>query len=145
MSMTMNEDTELIVERLQKDPRQQQEWLRENNLVYGGLIGAGGILVQPFLSSATLDAPGVVCVVAFAVAIPLLAALAMLNQQEVFRERATRTKVVDIAKAVGQLAAFIGVVAAFWHITWIAGVVLAASAGLAVHSAGWSRLELGGD
>jgi len=48
---------------------------------------------------------------------------------------------------MGQLAAFVGVVAAFWHSTWIAGVVLAASAiaGLAVHSAGWSRLELSGD
>jgi hypothetical protein len=39
--------------------------------------------------------------------------------------------------------AFVGVVAGFWHITWIAGVGMLAGGlvGLAVHSAGYTRLE----
>jgi hypothetical protein len=33
------------------DPAQEQEWLRQNNLIYGGLIGIGVVLVQPFLTA----------------------------------------------------------------------------------------------
>ena len=45
--------------------------------------------------------------------------------------------------AVAQLAAFVGIAAGFWHITWIAGVAFLAAAVVAVgvHSAGFSRLE----
>ena len=142
----MREDAEQIVARLTKDPAQQQEWLRENNLIYGGLIGVGVVLVQPFLTAAALDLPAAICVVAFALAIPLLAALLMLSHQEVFRRRATTSLVVDVTKAAAQMAAFVGVVAAFWHIQWIAGAGLLASALVAVgmHSAGFTRLEIDG-
>ena len=42
-----------------------------------------------------------------------------------------------------QTSAFVGVVAGFWHILWIAGVGMLASGivGVAVHSAGYLRLE----
>jgi hypothetical protein len=52
------------------DPAQEQEWLRQNNLIYGGLIGIGVVLVQPFLTAASLDLSATICVVAFSVAIP---------------------------------------------------------------------------
>jgi hypothetical protein len=65
-----------------------EEVLRQNNLIYGGLIAIGAVMVQPFLLAAALDLPARICVVAFAVAIPLLAALALLNRQEGFRPRA---------------------------------------------------------
>jgi hypothetical protein len=61
-------------------------------------------------------------VVAFSVAIPLLAALVIVNRQEVFRRRATTSVLATIARVVAQNLAFVGVVAGFWHITWIAGV-----------------------
>jgi hypothetical protein len=64
------------------DPEQLQEWLRQNNLIYGGLIGIGVLMVQPFLTAGSLDLSAKVCVVAFSVAIPLLAALVLVNQQE---------------------------------------------------------------
>jgi hypothetical protein len=142
----MNEDAEQIVARLMNDPAQQQEWLRENNLIYGGLIGAGLIILQPFLTATSLDLPATISIVAFSIAIPILAALVMLNHQEAFRRRATRSLVVDVARAVAQMAAFVGVVAAFWHILWIGGVAILVSAivGVAVHSAGYARLELDG-
>jgi hypothetical protein len=47
-----------------QDPRQVQEWLRQNNLIYGGLIAIGVALVQPFLTAASLDLSARICVVA---------------------------------------------------------------------------------
>jgi hypothetical protein len=100
-------------------------------------------MVEPFLTAASLDLSARLCVVAFSVAVPLLAALVMVNSQEAFRGRATRSVAVSIAKVVGQTCAFTGVVAGFWHITWIAGVGMLASGivAVAVYSAGWWSLE----
>jgi hypothetical protein len=128
---------------VQQDPGLVQEWLRQNNLTYGGLIAIGVYMVQPFLTAASLDLSARISVVAFSVAIPLLAALLVLNRQETFRGRATGFVVVEAAKVVAQLGAFVGVVAGFWHILWIAGVGVLAGGLVAVgvHSAGYVRLE----
>jgi hypothetical protein len=81
--------------------------------------------------------------VAFAVAIPLLAALVMVGQQELYRRRSTTSLLVSLAKAVAQASAFVGVVAGFWHIVWFAGAAVLATGVVAVgvHSAGFTRLE----
>jgi hypothetical protein len=125
----------------------EREWIRQNSLVYAGLMFIGVYLVQPFLTAASLDVSAKICVVAFAVAIPLLAALLMVTWQEAFRRRMTSSVVVPVAKAVAQASASVGVVAGFWHIYWIAGVVLlaAALAALGVHSAGFVHVELDND
>ncbi|HET6750226.1 MAG TPA: hypothetical protein VFL71_13305 [Actinomycetes bacterium] len=68
---------------VRQDPAQEQEWLQENNVIYGALIGVGVVMVQPFLTAASLDLPARVCVVALSVAIPLLAVLVVVNRQEV--------------------------------------------------------------
>jgi hypothetical protein len=127
---------------VRQDPALEQEWLRQNNLSYGGLIAIGVFMVQPFLTAASLDVTARICILAFAVAIPLLAALMLLNRQEAFRRRA-RSVVVTIAQVVAQVCAYLGVVAGFWDILWIAGVALLASGllAVAVHSAGYWRLE----
>ena len=67
---------------MSEDLGQEEEWVRQNHLAYVGLIGAGLLMVQPFLSARSLDLPAKICVVSFAVSIPLLAALAMVSQQE---------------------------------------------------------------
>jgi hypothetical protein len=128
---------------VRQDPELEQEWLRQDNIAYGGLIAIGVIMVQPFLTAASLDLTGRICIIAFSVAVPLLAALMLVNRQEAFRRRRTRSTVVAGAKVVAQSCAFIGVVAGFWHILWIAGVAVLASGlvGVAVHSAGYWRLE----
>jgi hypothetical protein len=125
------------------DPAQQQEWVRQNNLAYVGLMGVGVVVVQPFLTSASIDLSAKICVVSFAVAIPLLAALVLVSEQEAFRRRRTESIVVSVAKPVAQACAFVGLVAAFWHIIWIAGVAMLAAAFVAVgvQSAGYGRLE----
>jgi hypothetical protein len=122
---------------------QEEEWLRQNNLAYGGLIGVGVVMVQQFLTASSLDLSAKICVVAFAVAVPLLAALVMVNRQEAYRRRATRSGLVSVTKGVAQVFGFMGVVAAFWHIMWIAGVVILVSGivGVAVYSTGYTRLE----
>ena len=50
---------------------------------------------------------------------------------------------VTLGRVVAQAAAFVGIVAGFWHISWIAGVTFLAAAVVAVgvHSAGYVRLE----
>ncbi|MPZ50581.1 MAG: hypothetical protein GEU75_15005 [Dehalococcoidia bacterium] len=128
---------------MKEDPEQEQEWLRQNNLIYGGLIGIGVIMIQPFLTAESIDLSAAVCVVAFSVSIPLLAALVLVNQQEAFRRHATTSVVVDVARVVAQSGAFVGAVAGFWHILWIAGVgmLLSGIVGVAVHSTGYWRLE----
>jgi hypothetical protein len=51
---------------------------------------------------------------------------------------------VAVGNGVGQSAAFVGIVAAFWHITWVAGVVILVSSlvAMGIHSAGWFRLAM---
>jgi len=101
------------------------------------------VMVQGFLEAPSRDVSARVSIIAFSVAIPLLAALVMVNRQETFRRRRTPSVSVTIAESVAQGAAFVGLVAGFWHIYWIAGVVFLAAGfvGMLVHSAGWWRLE----
>ena len=124
-----------------------REVLGQSELTYVGLIVIGVYIVQPFLTATTLDASAKVSIVVFSVAIPLLAALVMVNRQETFRGRRTPSVMVTLAWVVAQLAAFVGIVAGFWHITWIAGVVFLATGVVAVgvHSAGYVRLEATND
>lgn len=51
-------DAEAEAERIQQeveaaaaDPAAQEEWIRQSNLIYGGLAAAGLVVVQPFLTS----------------------------------------------------------------------------------------------
>ena len=120
-----------------------EEALGQARLMDAGLILIGVYLVQPFLTARSLDASAKVSVVAFAVAIPLLAALVMVNRQETFRRRRTPSVTIVIARVIAQFAAFVGVVAGFWHIAWFAGVtfLVAGLVAVGVHSAGFWRLE----
>ncbi len=120
-----------------------QEALRQLGLIYGGLILIGLYMMQPFLTAPSLDTSAKVSIIAFAVAIPLLAALVLVNRQEAFRGRLTPSVTVTVARAVAQGAAFVGIVAGFWHITWIAGVTFlgAGLVAVGIHSAGYIRLE----
>lgn len=134
------------VEEARADPAVQEEWIRQSNLIYGGLAAAGLVVVQPFLTASPLDLAAKICVIAFAVSIPLLAALLVLNRQEAFRHRVTRSRLVGVAKAIAQGSAFVGLTAAFWHITMTAGIVflLVGFFAVSVHSSGYIHLEYDG-
>lgn len=138
----MQEDTDQVQKWLRQNPGQEREWLQQINLIYGGLIAIGAIMVQPFLTATSLDLSAKICVVAFAASIPLLASLVVVNHQEAFRGRRSKSRIVSIAQVIAQLGAFTGVVAGFWHILWIAGVAVLVCGvlGTAVFSAGYMRL-----
>lgn len=120
-----------------------QEMLRQQGLIYGGLILIGVYMVEPFLTAPSLDVSATISILAFAVSIPLLAALVMVNRQEAFRGRRTPSVMVTVAQAVAQSAAFVGIVAGFWHISWVAGVTFLVTGlvAMGIHSAGFWRLE----
>ena len=119
------------------------EALRQNGVIYGGLIGIAVVIIQPFLAAASLDTAAKISIIAFAVAVPLLAALILVNRQEVFRGRQASSVMVILAQSAGLAAACVGIVAAFWHISWVAGVTILATGVVAmgVHSAGWWKVE----
>jgi hypothetical protein len=131
------------IQQAAEEPEQQREWIRQNNVIYGALIAIGLVLVQPFLTTTPVDWSAKICVIAFSAAIPLLAALLLVNRQENFRRRVTDSRVVRMTRSIAQLLAFVGVVAGFWHILWLAGVGILVSgfAAMMVHSAGYFRLE----
>lgn len=137
------QEAERIVRLITQDPELGEEWLRQDNLVYGGLMAIGVVFVQALLPY-PLDASAMTCVLAFAVAIPLLAALIMVNRQEQFRRCRTSSRIVAGARAIAQGSAFLGLVAGFWHAHWTAGAVALGSSLIAVgvHSAGFTVLEL---
>ena len=124
-----------------------EEAVRQVGVIYAGLIAVALVMIQPFLGNASLDVAGKISVISFAIAIPLLAALTMVNRQETFRRRRTSSITVTVAQSVAQGAAFVGVVAGFWHIDWVAGLCFLVTGLVAifVHSAGWVKLELGRD
>jgi hypothetical protein len=62
----MNEDVADIVARKLRDPRLQQEWLRQDNLIFGGLIAGCVAVMQPFLTAPALDLSALIALVSFA-------------------------------------------------------------------------------
>ena len=130
-------------ERMAAGAQTGGEDLRQSGVIYGGLIAVAVVMVQGFLEASSLDASARVGTIAFAVAIPLLAALVLINRQEAFRGRRTTSVSVTLAQVIAQLAAFVGIAAAFWHITWVAGVtfLVAGIVAVGVHSAGYWRVE----
>jgi hypothetical protein len=59
-----------------------REMLGQQALIYGALILIGVYIVQPFLTAPSPDTVATISIVAFAVAIPFLAALVLVNRQE---------------------------------------------------------------
>ena len=47
--------------RLTRDPELQQEWIRQDNLIYGGLMAIGVVMMQPFRTADTLDTSATIC------------------------------------------------------------------------------------
>jgi hypothetical protein len=95
----LSEQERRAVDRMQHpDQAQVKEWLDQDSLMYGALIGVGVLMVQPFLTAPALDLTAVISVVAFSVSIPLLAALMLVNRQEAFHGRPSRSILLSIGQ-----------------------------------------------
>src|SRR5215469_10253639 len=85
---------------MKEDWTQKQGWLQQDNLIYLGLIGIGVVIMQPFIAAAALDLPSKICVVAFSLAIPLLAVLVMLTQVQSLQHYASYPGYLVVAKTL---------------------------------------------
>ncbi|MEV0247829.1 hypothetical protein AB0H76_14650 [Nocardia sp. NPDC050712] len=100
-------------------PAEQRSRAQQNNLVYGGLIAIGVVILQGFLTADPLGTAARISVLAFAVALPLLAMLIMLGARP--GEQSGRT---GATRSVALGASALGVLAAFWQIDWLAGLAV---------------------
>ena len=108
------------------------EWIRTEAVVNAGLIVIGIYMVQSLLASSFVDTAARLSIVAWAVAIPLLAALGMLNVAQESYRYASYPPYLLAARAIAQGSAVVGVVSAFWRIWMPAGIVLIVSSVAAV-------------
>ena len=110
---------------------QQKLWITQLRTVFGGLIVAGLYMIQPFLSSGKPQGLAAkICVVSFAIAIPLLATLFAVVYEENpadFRKRIGKSPIMSSIKTIAQLTALTGLIAGFWHIDILAGIGMLAA------------------
>lgn len=98
-----------------------------SNLYAGGLLVVSLIILQDFITLRTPDPASFISVLAFSVALPFLAGVLVVNVVESKYPYGSSHwvigRLVHIVFALGVLIALVGVAAAFWHVSWIAGVV----------------------
>ena len=113
------------------------EWTQQALVVYGGLIAVGVVILQALIPAQSLDLPLFISILAFAIALPFLAVMVLVNHAQASYRYASYPRYLTVVILLGQGGAFIGVLAAFWHISWIAAVLLLISGGigLAVYAA----------
>lgn len=103
------------------------EVLRFDTLVDVAFIVLGVYILQAFISTNVTDTAGRVSIVAWALAIPLLAFLVLLNRaQEAFRYASIPPYLV-VARGLALGAAVVGSGAAVWHLWMPASLMLIAS------------------
>lgn len=106
----------------------------KTRLICAGLIGISIIIMQDFISlgvftsSKTLDIAALFSVLAFALALPLLAVRLLFTFEEASRKYTVAHK-LDLRTAywIGVVLAPVGIALAFWHIHWIAGLLISVS------------------
>ncbi|WP_067548251.1 hypothetical protein [Nocardia crassostreae] len=108
----------------QMTPDERAGWVRQERLMYGGLIAIGTVIIQPFLTSGSLDLTAMIAVVAFAVALPHLGVMVLIEDWTMPDIYPKLRFMQQAAKSLALGGSTLGVVAAFWHISWIAGLVM---------------------
>ncbi|WP_068030699.1 hypothetical protein [Nocardia mexicana] len=108
-------------------PEERAAWVRQDRLMYGGLIAIGTVVIQPFLTSGPLDLTAMIAVISFAIGLPHLAVMVLIEDWPAPDIYPKLSWMPTMAKSLGLSGSTAGVVAAFWHISWIAGVAVLAS------------------
>lgn len=101
-------------------------------LAVAGLIGFSLIIVQAFIATGLTDPASYISVIASAIAIPLMAAFVFQYRREMSSIPLRLPPSVVIAYCGGIVVDLIGIDAAFWHISWIAGLLSIVSGGVAL-------------
>src|SRR5215472_12997405 len=100
------------------------EALRFESLMDVALIVLGVYTLQAFISTGVTDTAGRVSIVAWALAIPLLAFLALLNRTQEAYRYASIPLYLTVARGLALGAAVVGFGAAVWHLWMPASLVL---------------------
>ncbi len=121
----------------------QEGWIRESNAILAGLIGISVVILQALIAIKATDPPAVIALLAFAIALPMMGMLVMLNVLLARYRYASIPGYLTFAYTVGEGSAAVGVVAAFWHVSWIAGLLILVSslAGLGIYFAYSRQLQ----
>ncbi len=101
--------------------------LEVQDVYAGGLIAISLVILQGFIGLASLDTAALISMIAFSAALPLLSGLLVIGIIERrYAYGSPRTLVaylVRILFILGIGLSFVGIRAAIWHSSWIAGVV----------------------
>ncbi len=121
----------------------QAEWIRQSNAVLAGLIGISVGIVQALIAVNAADLPALIALGAFAIALPMMSTLVMVNITLARYRYASVPAYVTLAYFLGEGTAAVGVVASFWHVSWVAGVLVVISClvGLGIYFAYSRQLQ----
>lgn len=107
--------------------RIKEQALHLYNLYTGGLIALILVILQAILGIDRADIWLSITIDAFAIALPFLGGLLVVNLMEerypYGTPRSLRTKLLSTCFTIGIASTFIGLDTAFWHISWLAGVL----------------------
>ena len=105
--------------------------VKQTDLVYAALAGIAVVFVQDYVSMAELNAAATVSLVAYAIALPLLGALSAMNAIQGGYRYAPFPWWMTLAVVVALGASLVGLVAAFWSVSFVAGGLVLAMATVA--------------
>ena len=89
------------------------------------LIAISLIILQSLISLKSPDTSQFIAIIAFAIAIPLLAGAVGIYQCELDYQRTIRlwTAITSLCLFIGEVAAITGIAAILWHLSWIASLL----------------------
>lgn len=141
----MSESTKLP-RRYRRDHRGRYtlrpEWVRSDTVINVGLIVLGVYILQALISTGVNDVAGRVAIVAWVVALPQLALLAVFSQVLSEYRYFSYPWYLGLARSLGQIAALVGFGGALWRLWAPATLILAASSfvALLVYAFAYGRL-----
>ena len=78
------------------------EWTQQALVVFGGLIAIGVVILQALISAPSLDLPLQVSILSFAIAMPLLAIMVLVNHAQASYRYASYPRYLSLAIMLGQ-------------------------------------------
>jgi hypothetical protein len=101
--------------------------LEVQDVYAGGLIAISLVILQGFIGLTPLDTMALISMIAFSAALPLLSGLLVIGIIErKYTYGSPRTLVASLVRILfilGIALSFVGIGAAIWHVSWIAGIV----------------------